>query len=412
MRSNRLALACIGVLAATVPANAAPAGDPAPVGLSVRRQAAWELCPASSGAPAGQKCPTLIVDFDAKLVDPFLGRITGPTAISGRVWSVTSTEIAGRTTTTLNVIEAKPIVGLNGLVLLVLDARTPPDEVNLATHLLTTTFFDSTPPVVLSTTAAAPEEGAGRLMDAEDPDDADLYFAGTVTAIKDKSDLFSVEARLRRNWAFGKNEWGGIIEITAEEQDNIDPDSITLGLSYGRVLSNRRRALTFAALPFGGEFSRDDPKTRGILTAGAATWTVVPTVRGTFALDLIAGYELGNNLANAISDEGSGAVVRGKAGVDAYLRWDKKLGFHRITITGSLLVRMLAKPEIDPDRPDEDENPTLTKRARHRAMFDVNFEMNKRFALALQVRSGPLPPAFEHVNPSIAASLVYKADWR
>jgi len=412
MRINCFVTLVALALGIALPASTEAASDPAPTTLSVRRQAAWEACPASPTVSTGQKCPTLVVDFGAAIVEPLLGRITGAKAIATNVWAVSSLDISTRTATTHQVVEAKTIPTLTGLVLLVLDPATSAEHLDLKTHALVMTFYDSNPPVTISTTATEPEEVGGRLVDAEDPDDADVYFAGRAKGARGKAGVFSLEARLRREWTKGNNEWGGIVEVTAEEQGDIDPDSITGGLSFARMLSNRQRAVRFAAMLVGGEFSRDDPRTKGFLSSGQTTWTVVPTVGGRFAVDLLAGYEVGHNFANAISAKGSGLVARATVGVDSYLRWDKRLGFNRITVTGSVLMRLLGRAEIDPDRPDGSDNPTLTKRTRHRAELDLNFGVNERFGLAIQIRSGPLPPAFEHVNRSIAASLVYKADWR
>jgi hypothetical protein len=413
MRSDRrtlASLAAFGVLLLAGSSAAAAIGDPVPTNIAVRRQAAWENCRPPSQQ---QKCATLIVAFGAAIPDDLSKRILGSTATTLAMWEVRVLDISSHAIQTPRIVEAKAAPGVKGLVLLVLDDGVTAAAIDPATHTLVLTYFASERPVVLSMTGETAEDGAGGLLiDPEDPDDPDLYFAGKAKGAKGKSGVFSIEARLRRDWVKGTNEFGGSIEITAEEQGDVDPDSITAGFSWARQLSNARRGLGLAALPVAGEFSRDDPKTKGFVSTWDLTWTIVPTAGKTAELDLLFGTEVGRNFTNAINEDGSGALARGKLGLHGYLRFDRALGFHSITVDASWLARLLAKPEIDHDRLDASDDPTLTRRARHRVVVDIAFKLNERFGLALQIRGGPLPPAFEKVRRSIAASFVYKADWR
>jgi hypothetical protein len=411
----KLAGAIIALTLTASMASAATPADPVPRTFSMRRAEAWEPCPAAGtppAAPTGKKCPTLIVDFGEAIPDPLLARITGPDAAASRVWDLSALDGSTRMNVPIRVVDVRSRPQASGLVLLVLDEATAPAVIDLNTHVLVLTYFLSDRPVVLSTTAETLDTEGGLLVDANDPDDADIYFAGKAKGIKGQGAVFSLEARLRREWSAGRHELGGIVEIVSEEEGDIDPDSITTALSYGRVLSSGPHALKLAARPFGGEFSRDEAGTRGMISSGDLIWTVVPTLAETVALDLVAGAELGTNFANAATQNGSGFLARGKIGLQGYMRWDRKFGIQRITLNGTWLVRLLGQPETDPERRDASGDPTLTKRARHRIAADLTLAVNRRVGLAIQIRGGSLPPAFERVRPSITASLTYKADWR
>jgi hypothetical protein len=403
-------LALLAIVLSARPAPASSADDPLPQRLVVRRPALWEACPTTPPATPPTRCATLVVDFEAALSSTQQAAITGPAAIAGGVWFVQSTDVTTKAATPLAVVEAKVRPQLTGFVLLVLAPSVTATAVDTTTHLITLNYLGPPNPTAISAGPQSPDDDVGALVDADDPDDPDLLFSGKVQAVDGEAPKFTVEARIRKGWFVGRNDLGGLVEIVAEEQQNADPDSITLAFSYRRVIQPLRGMVS--ALPISGEFSRDDPRTTGVITAADFVWNALPTQAGVVAAEVVAGLALGENLKNAISDSGSGSVQRLKLGVQAWSRWEGLFGLEQVVLSGAWTMLSLRKAEIDPERPDENEAPTLTRRARHRVTADLEFGFTSRFALAVQYRQGPLPPAFEKVSPSVAFTITYKADWR
>lgn len=416
MRCPLRALAGVAVLVGGLPAFASAAGsraaDPLPQRLVVRAPSLGEPCPAApAAAPApGPKCATLVAVFEEAIPSAQELAITGAAAMATHVWSAQTRDLKTNIVSPLPIVWASTKLGLTGLVFLVLDPSVQADAVDSKTHFLTVTYLGPPNPTEITTGPSQPDESTGALVDAEDPDDADLLFSGKVAATKGDATKFNFEARIRKEWFVGRNEWGGLAEVVAKEQQDADPDSIKVGLSYERVIQRLRGKIS--ALPLSGEFSRDEPRTKGFVASGDFIWNALPTQAGTVAVDVVLGAAVGNNFKNAISDEGSGRLGRGKVGVQAWTRWDGLLGFEKVTLSGTWTMLALMQPEIDPERLDGAGLATLTKRSRHRFTADLALGFTSRLALGIEYRQGPLPPAFEKIEPSVGISLVYKADWR
>jgi hypothetical protein len=385
-------------------AGAAALADPVPIRLAKLNPANWQQCPGQSDINV--RCPTLAVDFGQTIPPSLQVEITTK---SDSIWKAQSLDLASATLSQVPVLGASVRQNLTGLVFLVFDMTFAP-ILDPAKNLITVTYARLPTPTVISQGPVEQDEDVGVLVDAEDPDDPDLLFSGKVTATHESSPKFSFEARLRKTWFQRRNEWGILGEVVAEEQGDVDPDSITIGSTYARVIQPLRGKID--ALPFAGEFARDDPKTKGWITGADFRWNALPTQAGLIAVNLLAGAAVGNNLTNAISTEGSGGVVRGKFGAEAWTRWERLLGFKKATFIAEWTVLALGKPEIDPERLDASGMATLTKRARHRFKADLELGFTSRFAFVIQYRQGPLPPAFEQVKPTVSINLSYKADFR
>lgn len=385
-------------------AEAMSLADPVPIRLAILRTASWEQCPGQ--ADKTRRCPTVAVDFGAAIPPALETEITTQT---DAIWTAQSIDLTSHVVTQLPIRAARTRQGLTGLVLLVFD-ETLAAALDPAKNLITVAYARLPNPTVVSNGPAEQDEDVGLLVDADDPDDPDLLFSGKLKAQHESSPMFSFEARLRKTWFQRRNEWGFLGEVIAEQQTNTDPDSVTIGSTYARVVQSLRGKIN--ALPFAGEFSRSDPTTRGWISGADFHWNLLPTQAAMVAVNVIIGAAFGNNLANAISDGGSGAIARGKFGTEAWTRWERVLGFKRATAIAKWTVLAPAEAEIDPERLDASGEATLTTRARHRIEADFELGFTSRFALVVQYRQGPLPPAFEEMKPTVGVSLSYKADFR
>jgi hypothetical protein len=288
------------------------------------------------------------------------------------------------------------------------------------THTISVTFLRSSnlARAVSTPTAAAPSTvSPGAFRAAPSAQAADVYFSGKITAAGHAQPKYSFEAKLQNDWELRGNagHLGYLAEIAADESTNVDPDRISAGVTYRRVLDSRARGLILQVQPIAGEFSRNAPRTTTILTTAHVEHVLVPTTGSAtarWAAVVLGGVEVGNNSSNAIDREnGSGLVARFRVAANPYVVLKPAKVFK--SLKGSIFwdARFLASEEIDPGRLDPGGQPTLTRRPRQNLKGDFDLGVTELVSLTLQYRWGYLPPTYNKVNPTFSLSLTFKGQW-
>lgn len=335
-------------------------------------------------------------------------------------WLVQSLEIATGATRNLEVESVTVDPALPVLTL----QLAPADSIWLetATHTISVTFLRSAnlARAVSAPTAAAPTTVApGAFRAAASAAAADVYFSGKITAAGHAHTKYSFEAKLQNDWELRGNagHLGYLVEVAADESTtNVDPDRISAGVKYRRVLDPSTRGLILQVQPLAAEFSRKSPRTTTILTTAHVEHVLVPTVGSTAAKGaavVFGGVELGNNSSNAIDkDNGSGLVARFRVAANPYVVLKPANGLFK-SLKGSVFwdARFLASEEIDPGRLDSHGQPTLTRRPRQNVKADFDLGLTELVSLTLQYRWGYLPPTYKKVNPTFSVSLTFKGQW-
>ena len=336
-----------------------------------------------------------------------------------RGWLIQSLDNATGTTRNLDV-ESVTVDSTLPVLMLQL---APVDSTWLDTgsHTISVTFLRSSnlARAVSTPTAAAPSSvSPGAFRAAPSAQAADVYFSGKITAAGHAQPIYSFEAKLQNDWELRGNagHLGYLAEVAADESTtNVDPDRISAGVKYRRVLDSRSRGLILQAQPIAGEFSRKAPRTTTILTTAHVEHVLVPTTgsaNARWAAVVLGGVEVGNNSSNAIDKEnGSGLVARFRVAANPYIVSKPAKLFK--SLKGSIFwdVRFLASEEIDPGRLDGSGQPTLTRRPRQNLKADFDLGLTELVSLTLQHRWGYLPPTYNKVNPTFTLSLTFKGQW-
>ena len=336
-----------------------------------------------------------------------------------RGWLVQSLETATGATRNLEVEEVTVDPTLPVLTLKL--ATVDPAWLDTATHSISVTFLRSSnlARAVSTPTAAAPSAvSPGAFRAAATAQAADVYFSGKISATSHAKPRFSFEAKLQDDWELPGNRGhlGYLAEVAADEGDNVDPDRISAGVKYRRVLDSRPRGLILQVQPVAGEFARKAPRTTTMLTTAHVEHVLVPTTgtpKARAAVIVLGGVEIGSNLANAINKgDGSGAVFRVRVAANPYLVLKPDKGpFKNLKASAFWDVRFLTREEIDPGELDARQQPTLTRRTRQHLKVDVDLGLNDFVSLTVQHRSGYLPPAYKKVTPTVTVSLTFKGQW-
>jgi len=337
-----------------------------------------------------------------------------------RGWLVQSVEIASGATRNLEVesVTVDPALPVLTLQLAAMDAMW----LDTGSHTISVTFLRSSnlARAVSAPTSTEPSAVApGAFRAAPSAQSADVYFSGKITAAGHAQPKYSFEARLQNDWDLPRNagHLGYLAEVAADESaTNVDPDRISAGVKYRRVLDPRARGAILQVQPIAGEFSRKSPRTTTILTTAHVEHVLVPTAGSAtakWAAVVFGGVEIGNNWSNAIDKEhGSGLVARFRVAANPYVVLKPAKGVFK-SLKGSVFwdARFLASEEIDPGRLDSRGQPTLTRRPRQNFKADFDLGLTELVSLTLQHRWGSLPPTYKKVNPTFTLSLTFKGQW-
>jgi hypothetical protein len=337
-----------------------------------------------------------------------------------RGWLIQSVEIATGATRNLEVesVTVDPALPVLTLQLAAVDAIW----LDTGTHTISVTFLRSSN-LARAVSAPTPTEPStvapGAFRAAPSAQSADVYFSGKITAAGHAQPKYSFEARLQNDWDLPRNagHLGYLAEVAADESaNNVDPDRISAGVTYRRVLDPRARGVILQVQPIASEFSRKAPRTTTILTTAHVEHVLVPTTGSAtakWAAVVFGGVEIGNNSSNAIDKEnGSGFVARFRVAANPYVVLKPARGVFK-SLKGSVFwdTRFLASDEIDPGRLDSRGQPTLTRRPRQNLKADFDLGLTELVSLTLQHRWGYLPPTYKKVNPTFTLSLTFKGQW-
>lgn len=333
-------------------------------------------------------------------------------------WAVQSVETATGATRTLEVEDV-----IADRTLPVLTLKLAPVEgtwLDTATHTVSVTFLRSTN---LARAVSAPTPSApGAVKEstfaaAPSVQLADIYFSGKITGTAGAKPKFSFEAKLTNDWQLPAHDatFGYLIEVAADEGTNADPDRISAGTTYHRVMDRRPRGLILHVQPVAAEFTRNTPRTTNVLTTAQVEHVLVPTIgspAARLAIIVLGGVEIGNNLANAVSkDDGSGFVGRARIATNPFVVFKTTRFLQSVKASAFWDVRFLINEEIDPAELDDGNQPTFTNRTRQHLKIDLDLAVNNFVSLTLQHRNGYLPPSYKKVRPTISLSLTFKGRW-
>lgn len=289
----------------------------------------------------------------------------------------------------------------------------PPDRLDPSTHELRVRYQEDNFPSVV---VGKPEKrGASTVFTAaKGPTDADIYLSGSSTAARRSKPKYAIETKL--GYLFSLKKYGSIGArgaLKANEEPDIDPDSIKAASVYEYVLPTHRAALSGIILTsdfLGGEFDRKN-KTRNLVSGVDARWVLrsAELSETTFAtIDFLTGIELGHNYRNPLRPEGIGYFWRPKFGATAYVLALEPPFFKRISFTAQYEVRLPQAGEIFSRMEGDNQVLSLTKKPRHYGAADLDFLFSDSYGLSIQYRYGSVPPLFKFAEPSVKIGFVLK----
>ncbi len=336
-----------------------------------------------------------------------------------RGWLVQSLETA---TGAVRILEVENVTVDSTLPVLTLKlAAVDPAWLDTASHTISVTFLRSAnlARAVSAPTAAAPSAvSSGAFKAAVTAQAADVYFSGRITGTLNAKPKYAFEAKLQNDWELPNNSGhlGYLADVAADEGTDADPDRISAGVKYRRVVDSRPRGVILQVQPVAGEFGRKAPRSTTMLTTAQVEHVLVPTTgsaKARWAVVVFGGVETGKNFSNAIDkDNGSGFVGRIRIAANPFVVLKPAKGLFK-SLKGSAFwdARFLLNEEIDPGELDSRQQPTLTRRTRQYLKVDVDLGLNDFVSLTVQHRWGYLPPTYKKVNPTVTLSLTFKGQW-
>jgi hypothetical protein len=289
----------------------------------------------------------------------------------------------------------------------------PPDRLDPEIHELRVRYNeDNFPSVVVG---KPQKRGTSTVFTAaKGPDDADIYLSGSAAAARRSKPAYAIETKL--GYLLSLKKYGSIGArgaLKANEEPDIDPDSIKASGVYEYVIPTRGAALSGIILTsdfLGGEFDRKN-KTRNFVTGADARWVsrTAELTETTFAsIDFLTGIELGHNFRNPLRDEGIGYFWRPKFGATAYLLALEPPLLKRISFTAQYEVRLPQRAEIFSRMDSDNEVFSLTRKPRHYGAADLDLLFSDAYGFTIQYRYGSLPPLFKFAEPSVKLGFVLK----
>jgi len=286
-----------------------------------------------------------------------------------------------------------------------------PDRLDTKTHKLQINLRQANFPSVV---VGRPEKrkAAKVFTAAKGKSDADIYFSGAAAAGRKAKPQYSIESKFSYYKSLKQyGSLGGLFTLDANEEPNIDPDSMKAALAYQYVRPFRSTpgaGLIFRSNVIGGEFDRKNT-VRNLLT-GLDMTLVLPSVQlseTTFAaVDFTIGFEAGNNYRNKLERNGLGAFWRPKFGANAYFLALHTPVFERVSLNMNYEVRLPRSAEIYSEMDGDNEVFSLTRKPRHHIGTDLNFLFNPAYGITLQYRYGTEPPTFKLVRPNVKVGFV------
>lgn len=239
-------------------------------------------------------------------------------------------------------------------------------------------------------------------------EDSDIYFSGNLVAGEGSRPVYSIDTKAAYlHYVDHAGSIGVAGAVIAEQGSDIDPDSIRTTARFEKVFVFPHEVGIILQSDFiGGEIDRKAKNSN--LVSGVNGKLVLPSkafgIGNYGTIDLVVGFEGGNNYKNLIVIDGIGAFWRWLAGADAYFSANSLGGFREITFAIEWRVRLPSKAEIFA-RGDELH---LTTKPRHRVQASIDFMFSKALGMSLKSEYGSLPPAFNFIDKKISAGFVLK----
>jgi hypothetical protein len=237
---------------------------------------------------------------------------------------------------------------------------------------------------------------------AKSKDDADIFFKGTIVTSSVGDPQYSIDSKAGyfRDIGMRWGSVGGQGTFVVDKAANVDPDSVTLGLSYAKVLVFApATGVMINADAFGYEYDKSD-ETRNRRTTAFAR-LVVPSINlgGHRYLTggLSGGYELGTNEKSTLKRTNT-TIQRTVVGADGYLLIPALPGVGRVDVSASWLIRLLGSPEPFTEVSDTGTLTGIDEDARHLVVLDVALMFAKALGASISYRNGSEPPDFKKVS--------------
>jgi len=283
---------------------------------------------------------------------------------------------------------------------------TNPAAVDAATHKVRVSYMSANYPDVLFGEPKK-EDSKAHYTAAKGKDDADIYLAGNVVAANGSKSKYSIDAKFGYLQSLGGSGAAGFkATFVSETATDIDPDSITVGVTYRKPFVLGDMGLVLRADPVGGEFDREGDN-RNLLSS-ANVKLVFPSAHfgpaQSATIDLVSGFETGNNYENSLAPTGIGGFWRWYGGAGAYLIAKHTPIFQAINFSGEWRVRVPEKAEVF----TRNSNTFLTTKPRHHVDSSVDFMFSKAFGISVSYEYGSLPPSFEYIAGKVTAGFKWK----
>jgi len=297
---------------------------------------------------------------------------------------------------------------LDRLVMLELTDRITPqieEDERIRVHYLDANFPEVVVRAVKKTSADAFYAAAKAKADA------DLYFKGTIVTSSVGDPNYSIDSKVAYFQDLGANggSMGARATFVVDNATNLDPDSVTAGASYAKVLVfGPSTGLIINADLIGFEF--DKKETRNLRTT-ATVQLVVPSIHlGGYryiTADVSAGYEIGRNQTSTTPRDDA-AIRRVLFGADGYLLIPSFWSIQRIEVSASWTVRWLGTAEPFTAATTGAAVTTTTDNSRHLVLADLTLMFNKALGASVGYRNGSEPPDFKEVRNRTTIGLVLK----
>lgn len=236
--------------------------------------------------------------------------------------------------------------------------------------------------------------------------EADVFLSGAFTTGRGSKPTYSAEVKLRqRHVTQAGSDFSATFALSAANEPNIDPDSITAAVAYRPARRLLGSHVEWSVLS--GEFARRTD-VRNAASAARLIWTTRTLGRNTAlqaAAEPFAGFEAGRNFTRA-DVSGDRVVLRPLLGANLYLLALQPVAWlNRITLGAEFTLRLPQTDEPYTQRRAGRALTSLSQRARPHLGASVAFQFVEGYGISIEYRHGSLPPAFERVEHRVALSL-------
>jgi len=216
---------------------------------------------------------------------------------------------------------------------------------------------------------------------------------------------------------------GGLATVNTDKRKVVDPDSFRVFLAYQRALAapsqTQIQGILFTWLASGAEF---DHKANNLNYVSSPTLEfptrLFPMNYGDSKQPIaifvpVLGAEMGDNVTNAVTNNGLGALFRGLAGADLSFHFNPKLpGFQGIQLSSTYRVRIPSTAEVFTNTTINSKGqtvdvPSLSTKARNYVKSELDFVLIKSLSFSITHEDGELPPAFRVIGNKVTIGLTY-----